>query len=299
MLIHTMCPIDDSDDSDVELYPANFKVEDLSSDVFSARRSPDRIHYRMVRNTKTGSLRADPILDDATVRSLYTECTLTDELTWEYAAITYRAYLERVLPHIPSKLGLLEIGCGHGPFLTLVKNLGFERVVGVEPSVDSVSKALPDVQDNIQQGFLETIDCPSESFSLICGFHVLDHLSNPNHALAIVRDLLVTNGIVYFICHDVGAVLARLLGRRSPIIDIEHPVLYDRITIAKLLQKHGFEVVEQFGVTNSYSMDYWLHLAPLPSFAKSTCRRILKHSNLGHHVVSLKAGNMGVVARKV
>lgn len=299
MLIHTKCPIDDSDDSDVELYPANFNVEDLSSAVFSARRSPDRIHYRMVRNTKTGSLRADPILDDDTIQTLYANCTLTDELTWEYAANTYRMYLERVLPHIPSKLGLLEVGCGHGPFLRQVKNLGFETVAGVEPSRSSVAMALPDVQNNIRQGFLETVDYPSESFSLVCGFHVLDHLTNPNKALAIVRDLLITNGIVFFICHDVGAVLARLLGRRSPIIDIEHPVLYDRATVAKLLQKHGFEIIDQFGVTNRYTMDYWLHLAPLPGFAKSTCQHILKRSKLGHQVISINAGNMGVIARKI
>ena len=92
MLIHTRCPIDGSDDADEELYPANFDMADATPATFSARRLPDRIHYRMVRNRRTGCVRADPILDEAAVDALYRSSMATYDSLTPYAAETYLAF---------------------------------------------------------------------------------------------------------------------------------------------------------------------------------------------------------------
>ena len=68
-MIHTYCPLDGTDSHDDELYPANFDAAAIDASHFSARRSPDRIHYRMVRNRATGCIRADPVLPDAVVQT--------------------------------------------------------------------------------------------------------------------------------------------------------------------------------------------------------------------------------------
>ncbi len=49
------------------VYESNFRAADLTSEVFSARRSPDRLHYRIVRCRACGLLRSDPVLSAAAI----------------------------------------------------------------------------------------------------------------------------------------------------------------------------------------------------------------------------------------
>jgi SAM-dependent methyltransferase len=298
MLIHTRCPIDGTDDADIEIFPATVDLSKISSDTFSARRMPDRVHYRMVRNTRTGCLRADPVLDPDTVMALYRASRVALPAVAEQAAATYRRYLERVLPVLPDRRGVLEVGCGHGAFLHHLRALDFERVAGVEVSADAVHQAHPEVRPLIRPSPLTRDLFPPAAFSLICGFQVLDHLTEPAEVLKICSELLAPNGVMFWICHDMGSPLARLLGERCPAIDVEHPVLYDRNSVRLLCSQNGLEVVEVFGVWNSYPLDYWFHLAPLPRLLKRPLLAFLKASRLGRWHLKANFGNMGVVVRK-
>ena len=47
------------------LYKGNFNKEQVDEKIFSARRTPDRLHYRLVKCKKCGNVeRADHILED-------------------------------------------------------------------------------------------------------------------------------------------------------------------------------------------------------------------------------------------
>jgi SAM-dependent methyltransferase len=253
-MVHTYCPIDGSDSHDEELFPANFDADAIDATHFSARRAPDRIHYRMVRNSVTGCIRADPIFPDSTLRRLYHDSQVTYEDLGAYATATYLDILKRVIPSLPNRKGLLEIGAGPGWFLDQARALGFDRVAGVEPSRDAIARATPSIRPHLVQGLFEPGLYPPGSFSVVCGFQVLDHLPNPNVVLGAVRELLVPGGLTLWICHDAGAPLNRLLGRYSPIVDIEHVVLYDRRTVRNLFERHALDVVDVFGVTNGYPL---------------------------------------------
>jgi SAM-dependent methyltransferase len=298
VLIHTRCPLDDTDDADVEVYPANFQLEQLDPSIFSARRLPDRIHYRMVRNTRTGCLRADPVLDDDTLLALYRASKVTYEPVTEFTATTYLHYFRRVLPQLSDRRGILEIGCGNGFFLDQLTPFAFERVCGVEPSEEAVAKAAPSVRPGIVPGVLQVDTFPPDSFSLVCGFQVLDHLARPNEVLQLCKRVLAPGGVTLWICHDIGAWTARLLGRACPMIDIEHTVLYDRLTIRQLFERNGFEVLEVGGVRNGYPLGYWSRLAPLPRQLKSVALRFLAATGLGRWNLSMNLGNMYLTARK-
>ncbi len=298
MLIHTRCPIDQTDEFDVELYPANFDLADLTPETFSARRTPDRIHYRMVKSTRSNCVRADPILDEATVTRLYRASKVTYEPEAEYAAKTYLKYLERARRYLPDKRGVLEVGCGHGFFLKHMAGLGFERVAGVELSAHAVAKADPEIRPGIVAGSLQPGLFEDEAFSLICGFQVLDHLANPNETLQICRNLLAPRGVMFWICHDIASPFARLLGERCPVIDIQHVVLYDRKTVSMLFQRNGFEVLDVFGVVNRYPLSYWTSLAPMLKTMNQALLTFLKATRLGSLPLSANFGNLGILARK-
>jgi len=298
MLVRTRCPLGGPEEADIEVYPANFDVEQLNAAVFSARRMPDTLHYRMVRNTVTGTFRSDPILDDATLERLYRESSVTYRQTERHITATYLEYAEAVWPLLPDRRGVLEIGCGDGFFLKEALQKGFRRVCGVEPSADAIANADPLIRGHIHEGAIESGAFEPESFSLICGFQVLDHLAHPNDVLGRCMRLLVPGGAMYWICHDIGARIPRLLGRRCPMIDIEHVVLYDRHTIAALFERNGFLVDRVFRVANRYPVAYWAYLAPMPRLLKGGFLAVLNASGLGRIKVRLSLGNLGIIARK-
>ena len=295
MMIPTRCPLGGRAEEDEELYPANFDPARLDAAVFSARRAPDRIHYRMVRNRATGSVRADPVLDAQSLARLYERSAGTYGDLIPFANETYLAELERALALTDDRRGLLEIGCGSGWFLDAASSKHrFDQVAGVEPSIDAAAAA-GRLRSSIRTGLFRNGMFPPESFSVVCGFQVLDHVAAPNELLAAVREVLAPGGVTLWILHDRGAPANRLLGRRSPIVDIEHAVLYDRRTVAKLFENNGFEVVRTSGVANRYPLWYWAQLAPVPRPLKNL---LVRQTRRWPATLKVNLGNMGILARK-
>src|ERR1035437_10297848 len=70
-LRRTRCAICGTEGNAAELYPANFDPEALNPAVFSARRLPDRVHYRLVKCHACGLVRSDPVADYDVVAALY------------------------------------------------------------------------------------------------------------------------------------------------------------------------------------------------------------------------------------
>jgi len=292
---HTLCAICDTDQWDRPLYHEALGDGAFTSDRFSARRMPDRVHYRMVRCGDCGLVRSDPVLDEAELAQLYAASRLTYQHETGFAGETYAHYLGELLPLAPAKERLLEIGCGSGFFLERALDMGFAEVTGVEPSRDAVEAASPRVRDRIRIDSFRGWLFPESSFDIVCGFQVFDHLANPNEILAACRRILRPGGIILLIHHDAGAWTHRWLGERSPIIDVEHIYLYDRRTMARLLGKNGFEVKRVFPVRNRYPIYYWASMAPLPAGVKRWLIPKLRGAQLGRAPVAWHAGNLGIV----
>jgi len=292
---HTLCAICDTDRWDQLLYAERLGDGAFTSERFSARRLPDRVHYRMVRCGNCGLIRSDPVLEETELAGLYAASHLTYAHEAEFAGDTYAHYLREALPLAPARDRLLEIGCGNGFFLERALDLGFTEVSGVEPSRAAVEGASPRVRDAIRiDGFHDGL-FPESHFSVVCGFQVFDHLANPNEILQACRRILRPGGIILLIHHDAGAWTHRLLGERSPIIDVEHIYLYDRRTIARILAKNGFEILRVFSVQNRYPIYYWTGMAPIPNGLKHRLVPKLRNSALGRRAVAWNAGNLGIV----
>lgn len=294
----TLCPICDTDRADREVYPSNFRPEDLTPEVFSARRLPDRLHYRMVRCGECGLLRSNPILPPEELARLYRSSQFTYGTEASFTRRTYGRYLRRAKPWVKNRTALLEIGCGSGFFLEEALQQGFQEVAGVEPSADAAMHAADVVRPRIRPGLYQTDTYPPDSFDFICAFQVFDHVPDPAAMLRAAHEDLRDQGVVLFINHDSGGWLNRLLGEASPIVDVEHTVLFDRSTIQQLLEKCGFVVREVFSVKNTYPAHYWAHLAPMPRALKTRLVPRLQRWALGRIPITLGAGNLGVIATK-
>jgi hypothetical protein len=131
-------------------------------------------------------------------------------------------------------------------------------------------------------------------------FQLFDHIANPNEFLATCSDVLIPGGLILCFNHNIQAVSARVLGERSPIIDIEHTFLYSPDTIRKLFEKNGFKVLEVGSARNFVNVVSLLRLIPFPRNFKTRLLSLLEHRpRLGQINLSLPLGNLYSIAQKV
>ena len=97
------------------------------------------------------------------------------------------------------------------------------------------------------------------------------------------------------IAHDRRALSARLLGRRSPIFDIEHLQLFSPASARRLLEAAGFSNIELRRVVNRYPLHYWVKLFPLPRPAQAVADRPAQGPPVGSVPIPLAAGNLAAI----
>lgn len=294
----TRCAICGTEGNASEVYPANFDRQSFSPEVFSARRLPDRIHYRIARCNACGLLRSDPVASPEVLSKLYRQSTLdySDEIP--NLKRTYGRYLMKLDALGVKKNSLLEIGCGNGFFLEKARDLGYADVHGVEPSVSAVGRADLPFRSRIVCDVMKPGLFPAEEFDVICLFQTMDHIPDPRALLGECFRLLAPGGMVLCIHHNAEAFSARLLGERSPIIDIEHTYLFGPEILRRLFSVCGFRVKMSGGAVNRYSLYYLARFLPLPPGIKSAALSFLKATSLGRIPVSLPLGNLYLIAQK-
>jgi SAM-dependent methyltransferase len=297
-LRQTRCAFCGTLDNAVEAYGANFDLGDFNPAVFSARRMPDRLHYRMVRCKRCGLLRSDPVADSQMLERLYRQSVQSYDGEISNLRSTYGGYLDLLRPRGRPRRALLEIGCGSGFFLEEARLRGYDDVWGIEPSEAAADQAAPGIREHIIRDVLRPGLLGDETFDAICMFQVFDHLADPNEALDVCFRLLRPGGQVLALNHDAGSLSARLLGERSPIIDIEHTYLYDRRSMAAMFAKHGFEVLRTGRAHNRYSLQYLGQLMPLPAGAKKALLELLRKSGRGSLRLRVGLGNLFLIARR-
>ena len=252
----------------------------------------------MVTCRRCGLVRSDPVADTDVISELYARSGFQYEAEVRNLTRTYGRYLAELDRHGGGRESLLEIGCGNGFFLEEARRHGYAVVRGVEPSADAVAQALPSVRDGIVVDVMRAGLFEDASFDAICLFQVLDHLPDPAAVLRESLRLLRPGGLVLCLNHDVGAVSARLLRERSPIVDIEHTYLFSRATIGQLFEKQGYRVLACSGVRNTYSLRYLAHLLPLPGRVKAGVASVLDGLRLGSRRLTVRLGNLYVVAQR-
>lgn len=292
------CPVCGSADESRVFAAPNYDLAQLGRHAFASRKLPEYMHYRLVQCPTCDLVYASPVPSAEGLAQAYDEAAFDSGDEARCAARTYGRLLGPILRRLPDRATAIDVGTGDGAFLEELAAAGFETVIGVEPSAAPIAAARPHVRPWIRHATFRESDFPAAAASLVACFQTLEHLPDPAAFCRSALRLLKPGGAVVFVGHDYRAAVNRLMGRRSPIFDIEHLQLFSRRSMAEMLQRSGFADVQVRPITNRYPLHYWLKLAPLPGFLKRAVYETAKATTLGGMQVPLPVGNIAAVGFK-
>ncbi len=291
------CAICETFDNYDVIYPPNFREDLIDERIFSARRRPDRLHFRIVKCRGCSLVYSNPVIDNEKLELFYRHSKFTYDDYIYYIKKTYEYYLTRAA-NLVKRDNFLEIGCGPGFLLQVALEIGFKWVCGVEPSSDAITRASDKIRDRIKNDSFRAGLYEENSFDLVAFFQTLDHIPDPNLFLKDVFRVLKPGGIVLALNHDVEALSATILGERSPIIDIEHTFLYNKRTMRQIFEKHGFRIVELESAFNVYPIGLWLRMLPIPRGLDSIICDFFFGVGLGRIPLGINAGNIYLIGQR-
>lgn len=287
------CPVCNTDSSAAKLFlKKNIDPAQISAFSFASRKLPEFMCHQLVQCPTCDLVYANDPPDQSILAQAYHVSDFDSAQEADDAAAAYDNAVEPVLGKLKRKDAALEIGTGTGIFLEALKARGFKTLVGVEPSSAAIAAAPAHRQAWIREAIFREADFQPESFDFICCFMTLEHVRDPSEIVSAARRLLRPGGAIALVTHDYRSGVNRLLGRRSPIIDIEHMQLFSPISIRQLLERNDFESIGVQSFQNRYALRYWMRLLPLGVGSKQSMIKVLDAIGLADIKLSFNVGNM-------
>lgn len=113
---------------------------------------------------------------------------------------------------------LLDVGCGSGRYLDLMRALGW-RVVGVDTSAEAVRQARETLGIEVHQGDLRSARLPGATFDAVTLSHVLEHVDDPVATLAEVRRITKPGGRIAIAVPNVHSLASSITGEHWVPLD--------------------------------------------------------------------------------
>ena len=153
---------------------------------------------------------------------------------WDHVAFINKAAANR------TGLSILDVGCGSGTLLGLLKQRGF-HTKGVDFSAEAARIAKIENGVDVAVGSLEDAAFPDQSFDLVTLFHVMEHVPAPRRVLTEVERVLKPNGVVVLQVPNIESWQFKTFGANWYGLDIpRHVIDYSKNSILKLLTDSGF-----------------------------------------------------------
>lgn len=173
-------------------------------------------------------------------------------------AVLRRNFRRRVaaIPKPERDAWLVDIGAAYGFAVDESRRLGW-RAVGVELARAAAARAGATTGGRIAVGRADALPLPSARFAAATLWDVLEHLPEPDAAVAEAARLLRPGGSLVLTTGDVGSLVARLSGSRWHLYTIpEHLFFFSRPSLERLLARHGFAVSWMRAESSHYTLGY-------------------------------------------
>lgn len=144
---------------------------------------------------------------------------------------------------------LMEIGAADGTFLNEAHRAGFD-VFGVEPAPGIARRAYDLFGLDIVTGFIESVEFPEEPFDVVCAWHVLEHIREPQPAFERLRSQVRNDGWLFLEIPNIESMQAKRAGTNWFHLDPENHVgFYTPEQLSAFLDSAGFALMETVSVS--------------------------------------------------
>ena len=287
-----LCPVCYCGSKEAKVFiEKNIDPTKLSQFSFSSRKEPEYMCQRLVQCPNCDLVFADQPPDENELAHAYHVAAYDSSEEASDAAAAYILAIQPALRKLTRRQRALEIGTGTGAFLECLLREGFTKLIGVEPSSAAIAAAPHYRQKWIREGMFDERDFAPNSFDLICCFMTMEHVRDPKTTASAAYNLLRPGGAFVTVTHDYRSFVNRLLGRRSPIIDIEHMQLFSKQSARHLFEGVGFTDVTTNSFVSRYALRYWMRLTPLPISIKSVMCNLISKLGADKVKLGLNVGN--------
>ena len=217
-------------------------------------RTTDRL-FAVVRCGDCGLVRLDPPPAPDELRRYYPENywfapgeNVASRLEERYRRLVLRDHVrfaERALRASGARGPLVDVGCGGGLFLAMMRARGFP-VIGLDFSSEAAGIAWHRQRVPAVCAVLTAAPFPAGACSAVSMFHVLEHLEDPRAYLEAAGRMLAAGGRLIVQVPNAASWQFRLLGRAWNGLDVPRHLFDFRASdLERLLASCGFEVVRR------------------------------------------------------
>ena len=224
-------------------------------------RASDRLYhttqkeFSIVRCGECGLMRMDPAPAPEELPQYYPanywfapDTSAASRMEETYRRLVLRdhvRFVEQAMRHTKARGPLLDVGCGGGLFLGMMRERGF-RVLGLDNSREAASIAWKRQQAPSVCAMLEKAPFGAGSVAGLTMFHVLEHLYDPREYLKAAHYLLAPDGRLVVQVPNAACWQFRLLGQAWNGVDVpRHLFDFRARDVEKLVESCGFQVVRK------------------------------------------------------
>jgi SAM-dependent methyltransferase len=139
---------------------------------------------------------------------------------------------------------VLDVGTATGGFLLALREAGFERLFGVDPSPDAVRFAREQLALDVAVGGLDAAESWGHKFGLVSYVAVLEHVLEPREQARSVSRVLLPNGHVFISVPDAGSFMNHVSAPFQEF-SVEHINFFTRTSMANAMGAEGYSLVAE------------------------------------------------------
>jgi 2-polyprenyl-3-methyl-5-hydroxy-6-metoxy-1,4-benzoquinol methylase len=148
------------------------------------------------------------------------------------------------------KGSVLDIGCSSGILLRLLHDKGYD-VFGIEPNDQAYVRVKNTFGSRIYHGVLNTYET-KKSFDVVILSHVLEHVPDPTHEIALIKNIISKNGILIIGIPNTRNIVFLLRQKYWEYLrPKEHIWHFSDTYLVDLLERNGFQILEKWYVNDA------------------------------------------------
>ncbi len=157
-----------------------------------------------------------------------------------------RQLVVEVLPHLPEEKNayILDVGCGYGSLLFLLKDKDYTETFGIDLSEDQIKQAKALGLENVAcaDAFAHLESLADDSLDVLVSIDVIEHLSKTEalRLLALAKQKLRAGGRVIFRTPNMDGVMGSVFAYG----DMTHELLLNSSSAQQLMRTAGYTAVK-------------------------------------------------------